>query len=142
MAADVGKLLKSPLFWLKILELLLIFLMIALTVNGGYGTVIYPLGAATAHFSRCFVVFGTQYAWLIINVILIAGFMVDEVVSKKLTLLLTSSAAILFVTAGALEIEYWNVLNWPSDLTLGAGIVGLILGATFIVDTAYSFKFE
>lgn len=61
------------------------------------------------------------------------------------TLVLTAAAGILFVTAGAILIEYWDITPdrfGISDLTLGAGILGIIIGAIYIADTVLSFKFD
>lgn len=56
-------------------------------------------------------------------------------------MVITGGAGVLFVTAGALMIEVWsNALIW-SDLTMGAGVLSIILGAIYLGDTGYSFKF-
>jgi len=59
------------------------------------------------------------------------------------TMALTGVGGVLFVTAGALMIESWveYKLLMLTDLTLGAGILGVILGAIYLADTGYSFKF-
>lgn len=58
--------------------------MIALTVNGSYNPETYPDRPIQAQMSRAFVVFGTMYSYLIINVIVIAGFVIDEPISKRI----------------------------------------------------------
>jgi hypothetical protein len=57
------------------------------------------------------------------------------------TMVITASAGVLFVTAGALMIEVWsNAIVW-SNLTMGAGVLSIILGAIYLGDTGYTFKF-
>lgn len=56
-------------------------------------------------------------------------------------MVITGSAGVLFVAAGALMIDLWsNAIIW-SDLTMGAGVLSIILGAIYLADTGYSFKF-
>jgi hypothetical protein len=62
-----------------ILHQLLTFLMIALMHNGGYYTGRYP-----ANMSKGFVTFGTPYAYLIINTVIIIAFIMDESFSKRI----------------------------------------------------------
>jgi len=57
------------------------------------------------------------------------------------TMVITGCAGVLFVTAGALMIELWVNVNGWSSLTMGAGVLSIILGAIYIGDTGYSFKF-
>jgi hypothetical protein len=56
-------------------------------------------------------------------------------------MVITGCAGVLFVTAGALMIELWVNINVWSSLTMGAGVLSIILGAIYLGDTGYSFKF-
>ncbi|XP_059474005.1 uncharacterized protein LOC132195809 [Neocloeon triangulifer] len=128
MASNILTQLKSIVFWFKVAELVLNIIIIALVTEGGY----------IAGTSRAFVALGTPYAFIIISSLMIAGLLLDEALSKRITMVLSAIGGLLFVTAGALMIDYW--VNWPhlNDLTIGGGILSILLGLLFFGDAAFT----
>ncbi|CAB3384599.1 Hypothetical predicted protein [Cloeon dipterum] len=131
MASNALTQVKSIAFWLKVVQLIVNIIVIALLSEGSF----------IANIPKCFVAFGTPFAFVIVNAILIAGLLLEEALSKRMSMVLTTSAGLLFVTAGALMIESWVNFKLQNDLTLGAGIVSIILSLVYFGDTGYTFKF-
>jgi membrane protein DedA with SNARE-associated domain len=46
---------------------------------------------------------------------------------------------VLFITSGALCIESWDVFFRYSDLTMGSGVLAIILGVIYLADAAFTF---
>jgi uncharacterized membrane protein HdeD (DUF308 family) len=61
-------------------------------------------------------------------------------------MLLCVVAGVLYICSGAFLIEFWDknkgFVFLPNDLTLGSGILGVIIGVIYFVDTAFTFKFD
>eukprot|EP01054_Gregarina_sp_Poly1_P007178 Gregarina_sp_Poly_1__7177@NODE_3938_length_816_cov_3_620828_g2549_i0_p1_GENE_NODE_3938_length_816_cov_3_620828_g2549_i0NODE_3938_length_816_cov_3_620828_g2549_i0_p1_ORF_typecomplete_len141_score11_02MARVEL/PF01284_23/6_3e05DUF3792/PF12670_7/0_0064DUF3792/PF12670_7/1_2e02ER_lumen_recept/PF00810_18/0_018_NODE_3938_length_816_cov_3_620828_g2549_i0362784 len=135
--ANISEVIKTPAFLMKILELILEIIMIALMAG--------DMPAGNTNEKNAFG-YGIMVGYIIISVIIIAGFILDHPLHTTLILMITGPGAILFITAGSLMIEIWDkgvpvlgALVVVPDRVIGAGILGLLTGAVYIVDTLLTY---
>lgn len=125
----------SRLSIIKFLELLLVCILIGLHYNS------FTLGDQ----HTAMITMGTFGGYLIILVGLFAGSIMGTPVNRRVDLFFSLIGCVLFIAAGALNIDQFNKLSHRSsfrDTGLAKGSLSIIEGALFLVDAFLTFRGE
>ncbi|XP_069683389.1 uncharacterized protein [Periplaneta americana] len=116
---------KSRNFLLKVVELLLAVLSLALGKGEWVSTTR----------RKATVVYGTLLGSVVLGVVGVAGEVRGSPLDRALQRIVAGSLALLSLTAGAIMVEAWYKLPYSvPDRVLGAGVMALANGAIFVVD--------
>ncbi|KAK7865009.1 hypothetical protein R5R35_000033 [Gryllus longicercus] len=118
-----------PPFLIKVLELALGCACMALTAGKG---------SATSG-DKQEVVHATYYGFFIVICVVVISYLLDAPIHGKLMMVIAAAGAILYITAGALNLEYHNKFV-KDDKVLAAGILGLVNGVVHLVDVFLSWR--
>ncbi|XP_012271825.1 uncharacterized protein LOC105695106 [Orussus abietinus] len=117
----------------KFLELLIVCILIGLHYNS--------FNAGSNH--TAMITMGTFGGYLIILVGLFAGSVMGTPVNRRVDLFFSLIGCVLFIVAGALNIEFFQKVNYNSsfrDTGLAKGSISIIEGILFLVDAFLTFR--
>jgi putative Ca2+/H+ antiporter (TMEM165/GDT1 family) len=129
---DLAHHLKSPTFLIKILELMLSILAIAMFMADS--TQIVTLKSKWA------VIFGTIIGFIMISIITVAGSLLKTPLHRSLILMITLPAALLFLAAGGLLFEAFNHASKSTAYLIISGISTFTNGLVYLCDFILTFK--
>ncbi|XP_069683390.1 uncharacterized protein [Periplaneta americana] len=127
---NLGEVVKSRNFLLKLLELLLAIISVGLSSDALVGDTMEKIA----------VVDGTLVSSILLAAVLIAGEFLGTPVDKVLHMMVAGVLAVLSIAAGAIMIEIWDSQS-PiiPDRVVGAGVLALFNGVVYIVDFILNF---
>ncbi|XP_066582763.1 protein snakeskin-like [Prorops nasuta] len=120
---------------IKFLELVIVCILIGLHYNS--------FNAGDHH--TAMITMGTFGGYLIILIGLFAGIVMGTPVNRRVDLFFSLIGCVLFITAGALNIEFFRSLAYRSsfrDTGLAKGSISVIEGALFLLDAILTFRGE
>ncbi|XP_076243668.1 protein snakeskin [Calliopsis andreniformis] len=120
---------------IKFLELLIVCILIGLHYHS--------FNAGDQH--TAMITMGTFGGYLIILVGLFAGSLMGTPVNRRVDLFFAIVGCVLFIVAGALNIDFFNKLYFKNsfrDTGLAKGSISIIEGALFLLDAFLTFRGE
>jgi hypothetical protein len=128
---DAANLVRSPIFLVKVLELVLSSTaMILFMADTTQLFVVRPKWA---------VMLGTLVGFIMISIITIVGDVLNTPVHRKLILMLTLPAALLFFSTGGIIIEAYHHASVSTGYLVTSGILAFINGFAYFGDFALTF---
>ncbi|XP_067015297.1 uncharacterized protein [Anabrus simplex] len=125
--------LKKPTFVLKLVELVLAVIAIALVADSFIG-----IGGKLS------TIYGTYIGFLILSCVMVAALFMETSPHPMLMLVVSAVAGIMFIVAGALCFDLYGTFEHFPNTTgvLVAGIIGIIGGIVYALDAFLTFKYN
>ncbi|KAI5726080.1 hypothetical protein M8J77_023520 [Diaphorina citri] len=123
-------LLRSPVFVTKGTEIIFSLLSIAFIVAS-----LEP----SAYIFYSEVVYASFYGYLLLNLVVLLGFLMQEPVSQKLSLIISLSGAVLHLLSFLILVEAWDMFSQKRHLASAA--FSLFNFFAFVFDFVFSWKY-
>lgn len=126
----VPEYLKSPTFYLKVLELVM-----SAVATGLFTAETSSVGTKP----KWAVVFGTLIGFIMISIIVIISTIMNSPLHRNMILMITAAGALMFITTGALIFEMWDHQAYVTGYLIGSGFVAFLNGFVYIADCILTF---
>ncbi|GFG28744.1 hypothetical protein Cfor_02991 [Coptotermes formosanus] len=118
-------LLRMPTFIMKVTELVVTIICVALVTDMWY---VAMTPAKTA------IVNGTFVGYILLSTVIILGLILDTPLDRTLVLVVTLPGAVMFFASGSIMMQAWNNFGSQADRLLLSGVLSFLNGFVYLVD--------